>query len=324
MKAVLCEKLGSYKDLVVREVDDPPAPGPSEVKVAIKARGLAFGDLVRFEGTYQIKSDLPFVVGGEGAGVVVEVGSAVSELEVGDAVLCNGGCVEFATVSASQLTKIPAGVDLNVAASFRSNYLTALYGLELARIQPGETLLVHGAGGGVGLAAVDLGKLMGARVIATASSEEKLMVAAKLGADHGINNGNGFRDQVKALTNNLGADVIYDPVGGDVFDESMRSIAPFGRILIVGFAGGRPALAKTNHLLVKDVSVVGYTVGGLQKHKPERVKAMNNQVLDWLGHGRIKPFVSHVLPMEEVVAGYQLIVDRQVIGKVILASENLG
>ncbi|MGK0338234.1 MAG: NADPH2:quinone reductase, partial [Candidatus Azotimanducaceae bacterium] len=188
MKAVLCEKLGSYRDLVVREVDDPPAPGPDEVKVAIKARGLAFGDLVRFEGNYQIKSDLPFVVGGEGAGVIVEVGSAVSELKVGAAVLCPSGCVEYATVSVSQITKVPDGIDLTVAASFRSNYLTALYGLELARIQPGETLLVHGAGGGVGLAAVDLGKLMGARVIATASSEQKLMVAAKLGADHGINN----------------------------------------------------------------------------------------------------------------------------------------
>jgi len=321
MKAVLCEKLGSYRDLVVREVDDPPAPGPGEVKVAIKARGLAFGDLVRFEGNYQIKSTLPFVVGGEGAGVIVEVGPAVSEFKVDDAVLCPGGCVEYATMGVSQITKVPAGIDLNVAASFRSNYLTALYGLELARIQPGETLLVHGAGGGVGLAAVDLGKLMGARVIATASSEQKLMVAAKLGADHGIKNDDGFREQVKALTNNLGADVIYDPVGGDVFDESMRSIAPFGRILIVGFAGGRPALAKTNHLLVKDASVIGYTVGALQKYKPNRVSEMNLQLLDWLGHGRIKPFVSHVLPMEEVVAGYQLIVDREVIGKVILSSE---
>lgn len=321
MKAILCEKLGSYKDLVVREIDDPPAPGPGEVKVAIKARGLAFGDMVRFEGKYQIKSPLPFVVGGEGAGIITEVGEGVEGLKVGDSVMSPGGCVEYAVVKANQVTRVPEGVDLNIAASFRSNYLTALYGLELSRIQPGETLLVHGAGGGVGLAAVDLGKTMGAKVIATASSDEKLMVAAKLGADHGINNSNGFRDQVKALTGGRGADVIYDPVGGDVFDESMRSIAPFGRILIVGFAGGRPALAKTNHMLVKDVSVIGYTVGGLQTHKPERVRDMNDLLLDWLGHGRIKPFVSHVLPMESVVEGYQLIVDRQVIGKVILASE---
>ena len=320
MKAVLCEKLGSYKDLVVREIDDPPAPGPNEVKVAIKARGLAFGDLVRFEGNYQIKSDLPFVVGGEGAGVIVEVGKDVVDLKVGDTVTSPGGCVEYAVVKAKQVSKIPAGVDLNAAASFRSNYLTALYGLELARVQPGETLLVHGAGGGVGLAAVDLGKTLGAKVIATASSEEKLMVAEKLGADHGINYSHGFRDQVKALTGGRGADVIYDPVGGDVFDESMRSIAPFGRILVVGFAGGRPALAKTNHMLVKDVSVIGYTVGGLQTHRPERVEEMNNLLLDWLGHGRISPFVSHVLPMESVVEAYQLIVDRQVIGKVILES----
>lgn len=320
MKAVLCEKLGSYKDLVVREIDDPPAPGAGEVKVAIKARGLAFGDMVRFEGKYQIKSPLPFVVGGEGAGIVTEIGQGVEGLQVGDAVMSPGGCVEYAVVKAKHVTRVPEGVDLNVAASFTSNYLTALYGLELARIQPGETLLVHGAGGGVGLAAVDLGKTMGAKVIATASSDEKLMVASKLGADHGINNSSGFRDQVKALTGGLGADVIYDPVGGDVFDESMRSIAPFGRILVVGFAGGRPALAKTNHMLVKEVSVIGYTVGGLRQHKPERVRNMNNLLLDWLGHGRIKPFVSHVLPMESVVEGYQLIVDRQVIGKVILSS----
>lgn len=320
MKAVLCEKIGSYKDLVVRDIDPPPTPGPGEVQVAVKARGLAFGDLVRFEGKYQIKSPLPFVVGGEGAGVIVEVGPEVEHHKVGDAVLCNGGCVELANVKATQVNRVPEGVDMNAAASFRSNYLTALYGLQLAQIEPGENLLVHGAGGGVGLAAVDLGKLMGARVIATASSEAKLAVAAQLGADHGVNYSAGFRDEVKALTNGLGADVIYDPVGGDVFDESMRTIAPFGRILIVGFTSGRAAEAKTNHLLVKDASVIGYTVGGLQKHRPDKVSAMNAVLLDWLGHGRIKPFVSHVLPMEDVVEAYQLIVDRKVIGKVVLES----
>ena len=320
MKAVLCEKLGSHRDLVVREIDDPPAPGVGEVQVALKARGLAFGDLVRIQGNYQVKSPLPFVVGGEGAGTIVAVGEGVEGFAVGDGVLCGGGCVELVNVKATHINRIPDGVDLNAAASFRSNYLTALYGLELARIEPGETLLVHGAGGGVGLAAVDLGKLMGARVIATASSEAKLMVAARLGADHGINYTDGFRDAVKALTNDLGADVIYDPVGGDTFDESMRTIAPFGRILVVGFTSGRPAQAKTNHLLVKDASVIGYTVGGLQKHKPERVEAMNALLLDWLGHGRIKPFVSHTLPMEDAVEAYQLIVDREVIGKVILES----
>jgi NADPH2:quinone reductase len=320
MKAVLCEKLGSYKDLVLRDIDEPPAPGPGEIKVAMKARGLAFGDLVRFEGNYQIKSPLPFVVGGEGAGIVVEVGPEVENIKAGDSVLCGGGCVELVNVKAKHVKLAPEGVDLNAAASFRSNYLTALYGLQLAQLQPGETLLVHGAGGGVGLAAVDLGKLMGARVIASASTEAKLMVAKKLGADHGINYTNGFREEVKALTGGRGADVIYDPVGGDVFDESVRSVAPFGRILVVGFAGGRAAEAKTNHLLVKDVSVIGYTVGGLQKHKPARVDEMYDVLLDWLAHGRIKPFVSHVLPMEEAVAAYQLIVDREVIGKVILES----
>ena len=166
--------------------------------------------------------------------------------------LVSAGCVEQVVVEAQRATVIPKATDLESAATFRSNYVTAFYALQRGRLTPGETLLVHGAAGGVGLAAVDVGKLMGATVIATAGSDDKLAVVGELGADHLINYSNGFRDQVKELTDGRGADVIYDPVGGDVFDESMRCIAPFGRILIVGFTGGRPALAKTNHLLIKD------------------------------------------------------------------------
>ena len=179
---------------------------------------------------------------------------------------------------------------------------------------------MHGSAGGVGLAAVDLGKLFGARVIGTASSDEKLEVVKEIGADHVINYSDGFRDQVKALTDGLGADVIYDPVGGDVFDESVRCIAPFGRILVLGFTSGRPALAKTNHLLVKDASVIGYTVGGLQRYRPKQNARNNDVLMDWLATGRIKPYVSHVLPMEQIVEGYQVIVDRKVIGKVIITN----
>ena len=142
-----------------------------------------------------------------------------------------------------------------------------------------------------------------------------------MGADHVINYRDGFRDQVKALTGGRGADVIYDPIGGDVFDESMRCIAPFGRILIVGFTSGRPALAKTNHLLVKDASVIGYTVGGLQQHAPERSAQNNAVLLDWLGSKRINPYISHVLPMSRIQEGYQLIVDRKVVGKVIITND---
>mgnify|MGYP001368291387 FL=1 len=244
----------------------------------------------------------------------------MTQVEPGDKVLVPAGCVEIVNVSEKAATHVPDGVDLKVASSFRNNYLTALDGLTRAGLQPGETLLVHGAAGGVGLAAVDVGKLMGASVIGTASSDEKLAVVKQMGADQVINYNNGFREQVKQLTSGLGADVIYDPVGGDVFDESVRSIAPFGRILIVGFTGGRPALAKTNHLLVKDASVIGYTVGGLQRHRPQLARGHMQVLMGWLASGRIHPFISHVLPMADIIEAYQLLVDRKVVGKAIITS----
>ncbi len=318
MKVVYCVEYGSHEALEVREIDPPGPPETGQVKVDVEARGIQFSDLVRIAGNYQDKSGFPFVVGGEGAGVVVATGPEVENISVGDRVLVNSGCVEQINVSAKSVTPIPEGIDFNVAASFRNNYATAYYGMQRANLQAGETLLVHGAAGGVGLAAVDIGKLYGATVIGTASSDEKLAVVKKLGADHIVNYTDGFRDQVKELTGGRGADVIYDPVGGDVFDESMRCVAPFGRILIVGFTSGRPALAKTNHLLVKDASVIGYTLGGLQRHNPE-LNRQNSQILmAWLVSGRIKPFISHVLSMDDVVEAYQLLVDRKVVGKVIL------
>lgn len=320
MKAVHCVKTGSHLDLEVVEVDPPVEPGDGQVQVAMQARGIQFSDLVRIAGNYQVKSPLPFVVGGEGAGTVTAIGSEVNNVQIGDQVICPGGCVEHINVSSRAVTKIPAGVDLNVAAAFRNNYATAYYGLQRGMLVPGETLLVHGSAGGVGLAAVDLGKLFGARVIGTASSDNKLEVVKSMGADHVINYSDGFREEVKALTDGRGADVIYDPVGGDVFDESMRCIAPFGRILVLGFTSGRSALAKTNHLLVKDASVIGYTLGGLQQHNPAHNAKNNEVILDWLGSNRIKPYISHVLPMEQITEGYQLIVDRKVIGKVIITN----
>ncbi|MEM9620564.1 MAG: NADPH:quinone oxidoreductase family protein [Pseudomonadota bacterium] len=320
MRAVQCVKHGSHLDLQLVELEPPPPPAPGEVQVAIQARGIQFSDLVRFTGDYQVKTPLPFVVGGEAAGLISAVGRDVTHLQEGDAVICPGGCVEYINLKASAVTPIPAHIDLQIAASFRNNYATAYYGLQRAQLAAGETLLVHGAAGGVGLAAVDLGKLFGARVIGTASSDAKLEVVTRTGADHVINYSHGFREAVKALTGDLGADVIYDPVGGDVFDESVRCIAPFGRILVLGFTSGRSALAKTNHLLVKDASVIGYTLGGLQKYNPSQNRKNNAILLDWLASGRIRPHVSHILPMQDIHQGYQLIVDRQVIGKVIITN----
>jgi NADPH2:quinone reductase len=318
MKAVFCEKLGGPDDLVVREIAEPGAPGEGEVKVALEARGVAFTDVLMIAGEYQVKPQLPFIVGGEGAGRVIEVGAGVTDLRVGDAVLTGGGCVEQVVVPAARVTRLPDGVNLEAAASFRANYATAYYAMQRAHLQPGETLLVHGAAGGVGLAAVDIGKLYGATVIGTAGSQAKLDVVRQLGADHVINYTGGFRDAVKELTGGRGADVIYDPVGGDVFDESMRCIAPFGRILIVGFTSGRVGLAKTNHLLIKDASVIGFTVGGLQRHDPEWAQRNSKVLLGWLASGRIRPYISHRVPLERTADALKLIIDRKVIGKAVI------
>ena len=321
MKAVLCEKLGGPDDLVVRDVPEPAAPGAGEVTVALEARGIAYTDLLLIAGQYQVRPSLPFVIGSEATGRVIAVGAEVEGLAVGDAVLTGGGCVEQVVKPAADVTKLPPHVDLEAAAAFRYNYSTALYGMQRGRLQAGETLLVHGAGGGVGLAAVDVGKLMGATVIATAGSEEKLAVAGELGADHLIDYSNGFRERVKELTGGRGADVIYDPVGGDVFDESMRCVAPFGRILIVGFTAGRPALAKTNHLLIKDAEAIGFTLGALSARRPDWARRNQDILMGWLAAGRIRPYFSHRVPLSQAADALKLIAERRVIGKVIVVND---
>ncbi len=320
MKAVFCEKLDGPDALVLREVAEPGPPGPEEIKVAIEARGVSFTDVLMSKGEYQVQPTLPFIIGGEGAGRVTEIGDNVNSFSVGDAVLVSAGCVEEIVVEARRATVIPKGTVLELAASFRSNYATAFYAMQRGRLAPGETLLVHGAAGGVGLAAVDVGKLMGATVIATAGSDDKLEVVGEVGADHLINYSNGFREKVKELTGGKGADVIYDPVGGDVFDESMRCIAPFGRILIVGFTGGRPALAKTNHLLIKDAELIGFTIGGLARNDPAWSQRNQEILMQWLASDRIRPYISHRLPLERTAEALNLITERKVIGKAIIVN----
>ena len=320
MKAVYCESHDGPEALAVREVPEPGAPGAGQIKVAVAARGISFTDVLMSRGAYQVKPPLPFVIGGEGSGEVTAVGDGVETVAVGDSVLVPAGCVEQVVVAADRATRIPAGVDLEQAAAFRANYATALYALQRGRLAAGETLLVHGAAGGVGLATVDVGKLMGATVIATAGADDKLDIVRELGADHTINYRNGFREQVKALTDGRGTDVIFDPVGGDVFDESMRCVAPFGRILIVGFTSGRAALAKTNHLLIKDAEAIGFTIGGLGRHDPAWAARNQRVLMGWLAAGRIRPYISHRLPLERTSEALRLITDRQVVGKVIVTN----
>jgi NADPH2:quinone reductase len=317
MKAVVCEAYGGPETLSLKELDTPQA-GSGEVQVRLHARGVSYTDVLRIAGKYHVKTEPPFIPGGEAAGEITALGPDVDSLAVGDRVLCSGGFAEITVQPADAVIKLPADVDFRMAAAFRSNYATAYYALQRARLQPGETLLVHGAAGGVGLATVDVGKLMGARVIATARNAERLDICKQLGADHAVDYTDGFRDAVKDLTQGRGADVIFDPVGGDIFDESMRCIAPFGRILIVGFTSGRPALAKTNHLLVKDAEVIGFTVGALHQHDPDWARRNLEVLIGWLGAGRIRPYYSHALPLEKATEALQLIVDRKVIGKAIL------
>ncbi len=317
MKAVYCEAYGTPDELVVKEVPSPE-PGPGEVKIALRARGVSYTDKLKIAGEYQVKDDPPFIPGGEASGEIIALGDGVADLAVGDRVLSAGGFAEETVQPAAGVLKLPAHIDFLQAAAFRSNYTTALYGLQRGRLKAGETLLVHGAAGGVGLAAVDVGKLIGARVIATASTPEKRAVCEQLGADHVIDYTEGFRDAVKDLTGGKGADVIYDPVGGDVFDESMRCIAPFGRILIIGFTGGRPGLAKTNHLLIKDAEVIGYTIGALSRHDPAWAAHNLDVLIGWLGSGRIHPYYSHTLALEQVPEAIALIEQRKVMGKALI------
>ena len=321
MRGVFCETLGTPDDLVLREAEDPGSPGEGEVAVDLEVRGISYTDLLMVAGRYQVKPELPFVVGGQAAGRIAEIGPGVTGYALGDPVLAGGGCIERIVTRAERVTRLPDGVGLAEAASFGANYATALYALQRGRLQAGETLLVHGAAGGVGLAAVDVGKLMGARVIATASTDEKLAVVGGMGADHLINYTDGFRERVKALTDDRGADVIYDPVGGDVFDESMRCVALFGRILIVGFTGGRPALAKTNHLLIKDAEAIGFTIGALERHDPAWAERNRRVLLDWLASGRIHPYISHRVPLSHTADALRLIANREVIGKVVVVND---
>lgn len=317
MQVVMCEAYGGPESLVVKSVETP-RPGPGEVRVRLKARGVSFADVLRIAGQYHVKTQPPFIPGGEASGEIAELGAGVEGLAVGDRVLCGGGYAEEAVQPAKSVIKLPPNVGFEAAGAFRSNYTTAFYALQRARLQPGETLLVHGAAGGTGLATVDVGKLMGARVIATARSPERLAVCRKLGADEVIDYSGGFRDKVLELTGGRGADVIFDPVGGDVFDESMRCVAPFGRILVVGFTSGRPALAKTNHLLVKDAEVIGFTIGALNRLDPARAERNLQVLVGWLGAGRISPYHSHALPLAEAAEALKLVTDRKVIGKVLL------
>jgi len=297
-------------------------PGPGEVRVRLRAASVNFLDILMVQGKYQLKPELPFSPGMEGAGDVVSTGEGVTRVKPGDKVVVGArfGCyAEEIVVAEGALRALPAGFDFAKGAAYPAAYLTAYVGLvRRGALQAGETLLVHGAAGGVGLAAVDLGKLLGARVIATASSEEKRGFLKSYGADH-VLAPSGFREAVKELTGGRGADVIYDPVGGDVFDESVRCIAFDGRLLVIGFTSGRIPSVSVNMPLIKGFSVVGVRAGEYGRQFPAKGVENIRAIDAWAAAGKIRPHVCATFPLERALEAMAMLQNRKVIGKVVLA-----
>jgi NADPH:quinone reductase len=324
MRAVLCKAFGEPDSLMVEEIAAPPLR-PGSARVAVHAAGVNFGDTLMVAGTYQEKPPFPFTPGFEIGGEVIEVASDVTGLKPGDRVmgtLPHGGYADEAVVAAADLTPIPAAMDYAVAAGFPVAYGTSHGALDWrARLQPGETLLVHGAAGGVGLTAVEIGKAMGATVIATAGSAAKLAIAGRHGADHLIDYSHeDIRVRVKALTDGRGVDVVYDPVGGDAFDASLRSIAWEGRIVVIGFAGGKVPQIPANLVLVKNCDIIGFYWGSYRKRKPALVRDSYQQLFRWFGEGKLKPHVSERFDLADVAEAFRALRSRRSTGKVVLTT----
>ncbi|MEO1553247.1 MAG: NADPH:quinone oxidoreductase family protein [Pseudomonadota bacterium] len=322
MRALVCHRLSDdFSGVELREVEKP-RPGPGQVLIEVRATSINFPDLLLCQGKYQLKLEPPFTPGMDLSGVIAELGDGVTGFEVGDAV-CGGarfgGFAEYAVVNADGLQHKPDNLSFDQAASYSAAYLTAYVALvRRGRLRAGETLLVHGASGGVGMAAVDVGKLLGATIIATGGSDDKLEAVQAYGADHVLNTGNGFRSQVKDLTDGRGADVIYDPVGGDIFDESVRCIAFDGRLLVIGFTSGRIAKVSTNMPLIKGFSVVGVRAGEYGRQFPDRGRENVAKIWDWAKAGKTRPYVHASLPLSDVLEGFEKIKNRKVVGKLII------
>lgn len=322
MKAILCKSYGPPENLSLETVDDLK-PGEKEVVVDVYAASLNFPDTLQIQGKYQFQPPMPFTPGSEVGGIIREVGPGLSGFNVGDRVMATpaiGGMAEQVIVPGHSLRKIPDSMDFRTAAGFAMIYTTSYHALkQRAQLKPGETLLVLGASGGVGLAAVELGKLMGARVIAAASSDEKLDFVKQAGPDELLNYGDGeLKEKVKALTDGKGADVIYDPVGGDLFDQATRCINWNGRLLVVGFASGRIPQYPANLALLKGSAMVGVFLGRFRKEEPEAYEQNFHELFDLYTEGKIRPIVTGSYTMDDYVAAFNVFTERKVMGKVTL------
>lgn len=322
MKAIVCKSYGPPENLVLEDIDDPVA-SENETIVKVYSASLNFPDGLQIQGKYQFQPPMPFTPGSEVGGIITSVGAGLQGFSVGDRVMATpgiGGLAEQVAVKADGLRKIPDSMDFKTAAGFAMIYTTSYYALkQRAQLKPDETLLVLGASGGVGLAAVELGKVMGARVIAAASSDEKLEFVNRLHPDALLNYSDGeFKERVKDLTKGRGADVIYDPVGGDLFDQSCRCINWNGRLLVIGFASGRIPEYKANLALLKGASMVGVFLGRFRKEEPEEYENNFAELLQMYDEGKLKPIVTESFAMSDFVDAFNVFTERKVMGKVTL------
>jgi NADPH2:quinone reductase len=328
INTVTCQKISDDITTVGLEEVHLDEPGPEEIQIRVMACAVNFPDVLMIQGKYQFKPPMPFAPGGEFAGEVTAIGDKTVGFSIGDRVVAGtryGGFAEAVNVPINAVKLIPESVSFASAAAYQTAYLTAFVALTIrGQLQPGETLLVHGASGGVGMAAVDLGKHLGATVIGTGGSDEKLNIVKSRGADHVINytldDGSlgGFRQEVKALTGGRGADVIYDPVGGTVFDESMRCINWNGRLLTIGFTSGVWPKAAVNHILIKHISVIGVRAGEIGRRDPELGQRNADTLFKLLEDGAIDPYICAAFPLNEAVSAMQMLTARKVVGKVVV------
>jgi NADPH2:quinone reductase len=323
MKAVLCREWGDPESLRVEEVARAPL-GPSEARIRVHACGVNFADTLMVAGKYQVKPEFPFTPGLEAAGEVIEIGPEVKHLRVGQRALAvlrfGGGYAEEIALNADAVVPIPEPMDYVTAAAFPVAYGTSHFALtHRGHLTAGETLLVLGAAGGVGLSAVEIGKQLGARVIAAAGDPEKLAVAREHGADELIDyTRESIRDRVRELTGGLGADVVYDPVGGDAFDQALRAVNWEARMLVIGFAAGRIQSVPANLILVKNISVIGVVWGAQAERDPALISRNLAELLFWWESGRLKPLVAKVFPLAEAVEAMTALLSRRYAGKIVL------
>jgi NADPH2:quinone reductase len=322
MKALICEACGPIANLVVKDVPSP-VPGPKQVLIEVKAASVNFPDALMVQGLYQVKPPLPFTPGAEISGIVKSVGAEVRHYKAGDRVIAltgTGGFAEECLAESAKTMPLPAGMDFDAGAALVLTYCTSLHGLkDCGHLKAGETLVVLGAAGGVGISAIEIGKAMGARVIAAASSDDKLELCRKVGADETVNYGTeNLKDRINELTGGKGADVVYDPVGGPYTEPAVRALAWRGRLLIIGFAAGEIPKIPLNLALLKERSLVGVYWGESTRHDPAGHLANLHQLNEWFAAGVIRPVVSERFPLAAAKDAIAKIANREVKGKIVV------